>query len=168
MNWKNICKTVFALFAFLFFIGCQSMYLPSRKTEESQADSEHYINEVAQNEMPKVIVEEKRPGTEQSDDENVDIFSESHSSGDSDRKYMQGWRVQLITTTDKKEADSLVAHFERELEMKVYRPYEPPYFKLRVGNCEKEQDAKELLDEVTKVKGLSDAWIVRDRIIKQE
>lgn len=163
MNTKNICKIV--VLSLLFFIACKSPSLPLRRTE-APPETDQYIHEVALNEMPELIVQEKSY-EEEVEPEVGDIFGKSAQPGSSERRFVQGFRIQLFQTRDREEADSLVAHYQRELGMNIYRPYEAPFFKLKVGDFVNEEDARELLAEIIRKEGLEDAWIVRDRVLPE-
>ncbi len=75
-----------------------------------------------------------------------------------------GFRVQILTTTDYHRAmavrDEALAKFTAE----VYLDYEPPNYKVRVGNCINADDAEALRSEA-KTLGFADAWIVKTKVI---
>lgn len=81
---------------------------------------------------------------------------------------VQGYRVQLIATSDYDQAMNL----RNELNIKypelwVYTVYETPMYKVRAGDFINRAEAKNFLDKIQS-EGYRTAWIVPDRIIKNQ
>lgn len=78
--------------------------------------------------------------------------------------FVNGFRVQLIQTSDREEADEIqdlaILRFREE----VYRVFEAPYYKVRIGDFTDWHDAEEL-QKRAKQKGFQDAWVVGDRVM---
>jgi hypothetical protein len=55
-----------------------------------------------------------------------------------------GYRIQVYATTDFKEAERKKGDLRSLLEERVSVDYEAPYYKIRVGDFEKEEDTKKL------------------------
>lgn len=79
-----------------------------------------------------------------------------------------GWKVQLFSTVDFYEADSLylkaVADF---IDQEVLKVFNSPYYKIRVGNCPNRQAAERLLSRALDLQ-YRDAWIIRTPIRVEE
>ena len=75
---------------------------------------------------------------------------------------VMGFRVQIFSTTNLDEAlarrDSLTRQLEADT---VEVVFDAPYYKLRTGNFTERKEAEALRDSCI-VKGVPDAWIVRD------
>ncbi len=75
-----------------------------------------------------------------------------------------GYRVQIAATPDLTEAQSIQ---ERALlllgEAGVYYEYDPPLYRIRVGNCPDRKSARRLQQRARAV-GFTKAWIVQSRI----
>ena len=57
---------------------------------------------------------------------------------------LPGYRIQVYATTDFKEAERKKEDLRSLLEERVSVDYEAPYYKIRVGDFEKEEDTKKL------------------------
>lgn len=75
-----------------------------------------------------------------------------------------GYRIQLFATKDYYEAiaqrDDAVKKFTEE----VYLDFEPPYYKVRIGNFTDKTAADEI-KEFAKSAGYPDAWVIQTRVI---
>lgn len=81
---------------------------------------------------------------------------------------LQGYRIQLLATNGFDEANEtrnlLTAEFP---ELWIYLVFEAPTYKIRVGDFVNRAEAKSLLDQF-QAKGYRKAWIVPDRIIRNQ
>jgi len=77
----------------------------------------------------------------------------------------QGFRVQLLATTDEKMAREEKKKAVFKFEDKVYLIFEAPMYKVRVGNCLTRKEA-EVLKNIAVRQGFSDAWIVPSLVVK--
>ncbi len=145
----------------LLLTGCVALTGLSGGQKPETNDSGYVLVEQAVDDMPEMAVPQKEPDLHGEEGPKREIQDTSEKPVT--RKVIQGFRIQLLTTKSKEEADSLASAWSNELDMKVYKPFESPYFKLRVGNFPTEGDADELLDEL-KRKGFGNAWVVPDRI----
>lgn len=75
-----------------------------------------------------------------------------------------GYRIQLFATKDYYEAiaqrDDAVKKFTDE----VYLDFEPPYYKVRIGNFT-DKTAADDVKEFAKSVGYPDAWVIQTRVI---
>lgn len=92
-----------------------------------------------------------------------------------------GFRIQVISTLDKKEADQMVEdaltwwqefiadaalsalYPQIESEPPVYQDFRAPYYRVRIGNFRNREDAERLLDVVEK--SYASAFIAPDRVL---
>lgn len=76
-----------------------------------------------------------------------------------------GFRVQIISTTDEIAAREIRKEAILKQENDVYLIFDSPYYKVRVGNCLTRSEADELQDLLVK-KGFLDAWVIRTKVFK--
>ncbi len=87
-------------------------------------------------------------------------------------KAISGFRVQVSTTTNLDSAISLKNMLQNILNssdfksQKVYIVYEPPNYKIRVGDFENLQEASRVKNFLVE-SGFKYAWIVNDKIVKK-
>ena len=81
---------------------------------------------------------------------------------------LQGFRVQLLATNMFEEA-SAVRNSITQLfpELWIYLVFEAPTYKIRAGDFSNRAEAKSLLDQF-KAQGYRNAWIVPDKIIRNQ
>jgi SPOR domain len=63
--------------------------------------------------------------------------------------HIEGWRVQILSTTDRQQADAAKLKFQSEFPG-TYADWvhEKPYYKLRVGACRNKMEAMALLNDL--------------------
>ncbi len=100
-----------------------------------------------------------------------DIHDYSHGNGDQPGSRIidkQGWKIQIISTKNFYEADSIQQRakslFPNE---EVVSVFNSPYYKIRLGNCESRDEAERLLQSV-KRKNLGSPWVIPSRIKVRE
>ncbi len=71
-----------------------------------------------------------------------------------------GFRVQLISTRDEEAARSVMRNAVISFSENVYREYDNPYYKIRVGDFKSRYEAS-LLQEKAIELGFHEAWVVR-------
>jgi hypothetical protein len=77
-----------------------------------------------------------------------------------------GFRIQILFTQEIDEAATARETLNDKLPDEwSYVVYEPPYYKVRVGNFMERSDANPVLKAIVSM-GYKDAWIVPDRVIK--
>jgi len=77
-------------------------------------------------------------------------------------KQMANYRVQIVASMEKTNAEYLARKVKRQTGENAYVDYMPPYYKVRVGDCVSQQGAVSLRDRLRTL-GYPDAWIVRVR-----
>lgn len=76
---------------------------------------------------------------------------------------VRGYRVQLMSTTDEKLSQKTWNEAMSKLKTPVYLIFEPPYRRIRVGDCRTREEAEILLQKAVK-SGFSEAKIVRSDV----
>ncbi len=74
-----------------------------------------------------------------------------------------GYRIQIIQTTDAEEAKNVQREAILRFNDDVYRVFDPPFYKVRVGNYLNWYDA-EKIQKLAIQKGYRDAWVVRTKV----
>jgi len=75
----------------------------------------------------------------------------------------EGYRVQVISTQDFDVADSLAEELAPLFDNEVYITFDPPNYKVRVGNFQYRSDAEKAESELKRM-GYRTAWILLTRI----
>lgn len=84
---------------------------------------------------------------------------------------IQGFRVQVFSSNRQKTAKADAYKVEKlvkesTIEVPVYVLYNPPFFKVRLGDCRTKEDAQALLEEVVRAlpQLQAETYVVRDQI----
>ncbi len=70
------------------------------------------------------------------------------------------YRVQVFATTYLDQAEEFAQRVKEKMKEEVYIQYDSPLYKVRVGDCSTEEEAKALLQRVSQA-GFSHPWIVK-------
>lgn len=77
----------------------------------------------------------------------------------------QGYRIQIFATSNIDEANAMrLTTVQRVTEDSVYIVYDPPVYKVRVGDFRTRAEASQKLGSLNSI-GFPDAWVVGDRIL---
>lgn len=76
----------------------------------------------------------------------------------------EGYRIQVISTQNLEQADSLKRELAAPFNDQVYITFDPPNYKVRVGNYRFRSDAEKAQLTLEKM-GYRTAWIIRTRIV---
>ncbi|MBL7190639.1 SPOR domain-containing protein [bacterium] len=79
-------------------------------------------------------------------------------------KEVPGFRVQIYATSSHEAARQMEQQAALEFEEGVYMVYDPPTYKIRIGNCQTHAQADALKAKAAAL-GYHDAWIVRDNVM---
>ncbi|MBI2952025.1 SPOR domain-containing protein [bacterium] len=80
----------------------------------------------------------------------------------------QGYRVQVFSVTDRGEAQRFYEEARRRLNREdIYLQFEPPFFRVRVGNCQTRDAAEDLVRELEQA-GYEAPFPVRTQILAPE
>ena len=106
-------------------------------------------------EAQKPRQQERRPRTTESDQDSVMVETE----------VLQGFRIQIFATPNIDEANAMrITAAQRITEDSVYVVFDPPVYKVRLGDFRTRADANQRLGMLVQ-QGFPDAWVVSDRII---
>jgi len=163
---KNMSNVKFllclALIAIQIFAGC--IAVGKKRTSESKEF--HYSMPIGARELPPAVVFAKEPaepaGTMTQQSMNLPT---AHTQSEAERGGW-GYRIQILSTLNQDEAEIATNEAKKKLGMEVFTEFDPPYHKVRLGNCRDQNEAAELLYTV-KRSGYPDAWIVRARVISE-
>ncbi|HCA80598.1 MAG TPA: hypothetical protein DEP53_12790 [Bacteroidetes bacterium] len=77
----------------------------------------------------------------------------------------QGYRIQIFATSNIDEANAMrLTTVQRVTEDSVYIVYDPPVYKVRIGDFRTRAEASQKLGGLSSI-GFADAWVVGDRIL---
>jgi hypothetical protein len=108
--------------------------------------------------MDKALIQSAKPPQSQ---KNVPIREKAASE-----TVVNGYRIQLLATKDENQANDMKKQAILKFQDVVYLVFEAPYYRIRVGDCISEKDAKTLRDEAVR-RGFPDAWIVPSKVINR-
>ncbi len=151
--------TVIIAFSLIFLGGCTFTPLAKPSPEAESPETSVMLAEAEQ--TPPLVVPEKSEPPAERDYRQLDGEYEPGISSVPQRQ-QRGFRVQVITTKDPAQADDIIDEIETKLDLPVYKIFEPPYYKVRVGNCVEQTEAEELMDELRR-EGY-ETFIVRDLV----
>lgn len=82
----------------------------------------------------------------------------------SSRRSMQGYRIQVMNTTDRNTAlDAKTKAYQLYPELKAYLLYQSPYYRIRVGNFKTKSEADDYIKELARNFD-NNVFVVRDVI----
>jgi hypothetical protein len=93
---------------------------------------------------------------------NEEVVTEGEDGVLKRHKIIAGYRIQAYATTNFKDAEKKKEDLVSVIEDPVYVIYEPPYYKIRVGNFKNEDEAKELRKTLEEMG--HDASVVQSKI----
>ena len=74
-----------------------------------------------------------------------------------------GYRIQIVQTTDPEEAKEVMRDAILKFDHEVYRIFDAPHYKVRIGNFVNWNDA-EKVQEIAIKKGFRESWVIRTKI----
>lgn len=81
------------------------------------------------------------------------------------RNFTPGWRVQVFASSNLQLADDKAAEFRTTSPHPVYVEYEPPFYKVRVGDFMTRQEADRFKDETARM-GWQGAWVTETLVLR--
>ena len=75
-----------------------------------------------------------------------------------------GYRVQVKATTDYYKAIEVLDDAQTKFAELIYLDYEPPYYKIRLGNFTAKEEAEEYKGFAQQM-GYGDAWVVQTKVV---
>ena len=80
------------------------------------------------------------------------------------RRYVQGYRIQVINTNDRNKAmDAKTRIYQEFPELKAYLMWKAPFYKLKVGNFKDRKEAEDYLINIQRIFPTG-VYVVRDII----
>ena len=76
---------------------------------------------------------------------------------------VEGFRIQLLATQDRFNAEKFKSELEKIYKNKIYIIFEAPNYKVRVGDFIDRKSAEEMRQNLSK-EGYTTAWIIRSKI----
>ena len=155
---------VIILFFAILVMGCagtKPISQPGKQTEKEAVINETFdpatLNDY---EFP---IEKKKQATEAPLD--IDEFLSGKAQLDSSaiNQLVPGFRVQLIASRSRVEAQAIKREALLDFEQHVYLTFNDPYYKVRIGDYHSRYDANDL-QEMAITKGYAEAWVVRTMI----
>ena len=89
--------------------------------------------------------------------------SKISSKSDSIQADIEGFRVQVFATQDRKKAEGIKEELSFKFDESIYIIFEAPNYKVRIGNFLDRDDAEKLRMELVR-ESSSSSWIVRTKI----
>lgn len=84
-------------------------------------------------------------------------------------KRVYGYRVQVFATIYKDKAEKIRSEVQEKVAFPVYVEEIPPFYKIRIGDFQKREDAEQFLTTVQKSLGYADAFVAETVVfIKEE
>jgi hypothetical protein len=91
-----------------------------------------------------------------------------HDSVVVESTFTQGYRIQIFATGSIDEANAMrLTAVQRITEDSLYVVYDPPSYKIRIGDFPTRAEANQKLAPII-AQGFADAWVVGDRIIQRK
>ncbi|NIR51080.1 hypothetical protein GWO43_20950 [candidate division KSB1 bacterium] len=148
--------------AFALYFNCASPERVTRPTKTEEEGIENFekmredFNPLALND-DDIEIKESEPTYTDFDD---DLLNPRQTVTDS---VATGYRVQIIQTTDRQKAKDVQKDAVLRFDEDVYLVFDPPFYKVRVGDFVNWFDA-EKLQRLAMRKGFRDAWVVRTKV----
>ena len=167
----NMRLCVALLIAALLFTSCKTTEHTRQQEQPSAPETQRkvplsqyeatfnptdYDEEVAQIQRSHAI--EDRINDDQSTADSTIVESEFH----------QGFRIQIFASVSIDEANAMkIAATPKITEDSVYVVFDPPVYKVRVGDYRGRMEASQKLPKFVEM-GFPDAWVVGDQIIQRK
>ncbi|NOY05775.1 MAG: SPOR domain-containing protein [Chlorobi bacterium] len=154
LNWISFSLSVILL------AGCSASGTDGTRTRKPVAEFEKDFGEKAH------AMTEKEPHAGGHDVADSSVNDDRLRPRYIERTMKQaGYRVQVFITTNMDQAREKEQEFTQSLRTyPVYKVYDPPYYKIRVGDFQSREEALALKDSL-KSAGVEEAWVVRDNVL---
>ena len=97
---------------------------------------------------------------------NLDTLNSKESTLSDSMIIVEGFRVQVLATRDRFNAEKLQSELGEKIQHKIYVIFEAPNYKVRVGDFI-DRNSAELLQQDLVQMGYNSAWVLRTRINSQ-
>lgn len=169
MKYAPVITVVAA--AAVFFFGCGSSRTSQKEAPASPDGQEQrvalsryektfnpstYDDEITEIQRQHTIEQERAAAERQ------------HDSVVVESTFTQGYRIQIFATGNIDEANAMrLTAAQRIIEDSLYVVYDPPSYKVRIGDFPTRTEANQKLSTII-AQGFADAWVVGDRIIQRK
>lgn len=165
---RYCCIATFLLLSLLLLAGCGSTE-GTRKDSSSQPDEQERWVPLSQYERTFNPSDYDKEIEAVRTQHQVELErAASHSPADSvvlESEYSQGYRIQIFATASIDEANAMrLTAAQRITEDSLYVVFDPPVYKVRIGDFRTKGEANLKLGPVSGM-GFTDAWVVGDKII---
>ncbi|MFQ5753045.1 MAG: SPOR domain-containing protein [bacterium] len=156
----NLKVSVLIVLTFLFYVGCAAPEKVKRPAPETESLKNFELMDEDFDPL-KLNDSIKIEDTDAIDKNYEDVLV---NTGESTKDSMvTGYRVQLIQTTNPEEAKDVQRDAVLRFRDEVYRVFDPPFYKVRVGDFVNWYDA-EKLQKLAIQKGFREAWVIRTKV----
>ncbi len=158
---KRCMKILFCLFLFMIFTACSSSKKMTRP-EPSASDIKDF--EKMKEDLDPLSMDDYHidlQGVDESQGGEIDLLGQTAETLQD--TVGNGFRIQLLQTTDPEEAKNVQRDAILRFDAEIYRVFDAPYYKVRVGDFVNWRDAEKLQDLAIR-KGYREAWIVRSKV----
>ena len=177
---KNNLISLLLIFSFsLFLISCSASTAGRYERNENKSSNKEEKKETSSKEKNKenfdltpyratFNVKEKKGSTGASEKPDVWYNYETKAANDTSSpqivSQINGYRVQVFSTDNLEEADSLRSKLYMMTNQKaIYITFEPPFYKVKVGDFLKISEAKDLSFKLNQL-GYSEARVINDKV----
>lgn len=155
---------------FLLGVGCAATRKPVSKEEKPEVKLVEDFDPMTLTDDDFIVTpryKEPRPGEKYTFARADSTHPVPGDSGNVKMIHIQGYRIQVGAVTNQEDAVELRRQAMLNFgDANVYLIFEPPYYKIRVGDFERRRDAESFQKKAVKL-GYRDAWIVRTVIEKK-
>jgi hypothetical protein len=157
------------IFLVLPFVSCSLLGPAGRREGESRGKKSEEIpyeedfDPLTLNDDDLNIVPSAKSGQTESVQRQVILVPKTEKT---EVESVQGYRIQLIATTDENRARETKKIAMLKLKEKVYLVFGAPNYKIQIGDCLTYDEAKAVRDEAVN-NGFPDAWIVPSKVVKR-
>lgn len=163
-------KKAFVYISTLIFLLCycsaSQFGWKTEKEPEGETSKKNYVEDfdplALEEEDIEVQPVEKAPAVETEQEEIAETVR-SEDLALNQKEMIQGFRIQLMATTDEIQVRDAKKRAIFKFQTGVYLVFEAPHYKLRIGDCATKQEAEELKKEAIR-NGFRDAWIVPSKV----
>jgi len=156
---KKFFFTISLLVFFIIFFNCGVIRPKVKKDLEKdpRTQAEESFDPWSLDKDEPIIT--KSLFSEKSKKDSLDVFR-GVVKDESEKIFKTLYRVQVFATKFPQEAYQIADSLKEKFKKNIYVEYESPYYKVRLGDFEKEDDAQKFL-RVVRSKGYFESWVVK-------
>ena len=154
LNGRDLTMAVFTIFLLISF-GCAAGSIAEHQEKKSKKkSSQSWFDPLALGDDDIFINGLPMPSFNSEIEDTAEIDFEAMT---------EGYRVQIYTTQELNEADSILARADSLFLGEAYLRFDAPNYKIRVGNLISRSDAEEL-QKYTRREGFPRSWVLRTNV----